>query len=467
MAANDLFNDDDPFGLPPAPDDAPAGANAPPEYSVSELSHKLKRIVEDEFSFVRVRGEISKVTIAKSGHLYTALKDDSAVLDAICWKGTVARLGLRPEEGMEVVVTGRLTTYPGRSNYQIIIETMELAGQGALLKMLEERKKKLAAEGLFDPARKQLIPFLPDVIGVVTSPTGAVIRDIMHRLNERFPRRVLIWPVMVQGAGAAQQVAAAIEGFNAIPMDSPLRPDVLIVARGGGSFEDLMPFNDEAVVRAAAASDIPLISAVGHETDTTLIDFAADLRAPTPTAAAEKAVPVRAELLAAVLDDEKRLYMTMERRLQQYRTQLTGLGRGLGDPKRLLENTMQRLDHLGSKLDSGLSAWLQKRRAVLAEFSARVSDKPLRQRLGDSARLLSGQAERLKNSEGKILGDRTRKLQNLDSLLQSLSFERVLERGYSVVFDTDGNIVSSAEGIKTGDDLRLRLRDGARDVRAK
>jgi exodeoxyribonuclease VII large subunit len=467
MAANDLFNDDDPFGLPPAPEDTPAGANAPPEYSVSELSHKLKRMVEDEFSFVRVRGEISKVTIAKSGHLYTALKDDGSVLDAVCWKGTVARLGLRPEEGMEVVVTGRLTTYPGRSNYQIIIETMELAGQGALLRMLEERKKKLAAEGLFDPARKQLIPFLPDVIGVVTSPTGAVIRDIMHRLNERFPRRVLIWPVMVQGAGAAQQVAAAIQGFNAIPMDSPLRPDVLIVARGGGSFEDLMPFNDEAVVRAAAASDIPLISAVGHETDTTLIDFAADLRAPTPTAAAEKAVPVRAELLAAVLDDEKRLYMTMERRLQHYRTQLTGLGRGLGDPKRLMENTMQRLDHLGAKLDSGLSAWLQKRRAVLAELSARVSDRPLRQRLVDSARLLAGQEERLKNSENKIIGERTRKLQNLESLLQSLSFERVLERGYSVVFDTDGHIVSSAEGIKTGDDLRLRLRDGTRDVHAK
>lgn len=465
--AKDFFGSDDPFGLPAIEEDMPAGANAPPEYSVSELSQKLKRVVEDEFSFVRVRGEISKVTIAKSGHLYTALKDDGAVLDAVCWKGTVARLGIKPEEGMEVICTGRLTTYPGRSNYQLIIETMELAGQGALLKMLEERKKKLAAEGLFDPARKQLIPFLPDVIGVVTSPTGAVIRDIMHRLNERFPRRVLLWPVMVQGAGAAQQVTAAIQGFNAIPMDSPLRPDVLIVARGGGSFEDLMPFNDEAVVRAAAASDIPLISAVGHETDTTLIDFAADLRAPTPTAAAEKAVPVRAELLAAVLDDEKRMHITMARRLQQHRTHLTGLGRGLGDPRRLLENTMQRLDHLGSKLESGLSAWLQKRRAQLGELSARVSDRPLRQRLNDSARLLSMQGERLKNTEKKIIDERARKLQNIDALLQSLSFERVLERGYSVVFDAKGNIISSAKEIKTGDDLRLRLRDGEKDVSVK
>ncbi len=467
MSTSGLFDSDDPFGLPPAPDDAAPLKNAPPEYSVSEISHKLKRMVEDEFSFVRVRGEISKVTIAKSGHLYTALKDDSSVLDAVCWKATVARLGIRPEEGMEVVVTGRLTTYPGRSNYQIIIETMELAGQGALLKMLEERKKKLAAEGLFDPARKQLIPFLPEVIGVVTSPTGAVIRDIMHRLSERFPRRVLLWPVMVQGAGAAQQVAAAIRGFNAISPDSPLRPDVLIVARGGGSFEDLMPFNDEAVVRAAAESDIPLISAVGHETDTTLIDFAADLRAPTPTAAAEKAVPVRAELLAAVLDDEKRLHLTMQRRLQHYRTHLTGLGRGLGDPKRLLENTMQRLDYLGGKLDSGLSAWLQKRRAVLGELGARVSDRPLRQRIDAGARLLAQQGERLKNSERKIMEERQRKLQNLDALLQSLSFERVLERGYSVTFDAKGNIVSSAKDIQSGDELRLRLRDGEAAVKAK
>src|SRR3984885_1607916 len=234
MGLNDLFDKEDPFGLPPA-----KGANAPPEYTVSELSHKLKRIVEDEFSYVRVRGEISKVTVAKSGHLYTSMKDADAVLDAICWKGTVSRLGVKPEEGMEVVCTGRLTTYPGRSNYQLIIETMELAGQGALLKMLEERKKKLAAEGLFDPARTKPIPFLPKVIGVITSPTGAVIRDIMHRLDERFPRRVLLWPVAVQGEKAAAEVAAAIRGFNAMAVDGPIpRPDLLIVARGGGSIED-------------------------------------------------------------------------------------------------------------------------------------------------------------------------------------------------------------------------------------
>ncbi|HEX2753756.1 MAG TPA: exodeoxyribonuclease VII large subunit [Alphaproteobacteria bacterium] len=464
MSGNDLFDIDDPFGLPPTPEDEAPIANAPPEYSVSEISHKLKRTVEEEFSFVRVRGEISRVTVAKSGHMYTSLKDDSAVLDAVCWKGTVSRLDIKPEEGMEVVCTGRLTTYPGRSNYQMIIETMELAGQGALLKMLEERKKKLAAEGLFAAERKRPIPYLPDVIGVVTSPTGAVIRDIMHRLNERFPRRVLLWPVMVQGHGAAQQVIQGIEGFNAIPKDSPLRPDVIIVARGGGSLEDLMPFNDEALVRAAAASEIPLISAVGHETDTTLIDYAADLRAPTPTAAAEKAVPVRAEIMAGLLDDEKRLFMSLQRRLQQHQTHLTGLGRGLGDPRRLLENSLQRLDHLASKLDGGLQSWLDKRKSAVAELAARISARALLQRLADAARLLGTHGERLKNTEQKILADRTNRLQNLSSLLDSLSFERVLERGYSVVYDAKGNIVSTAATLAKGDAVKLRLKDGTADA---
>lgn len=454
MTDNNLFDENDPFGLPPVP-----GSNAPPEYTVSELSHKLKRVVEEEFSFVRVRGEISKVTVAKSGHLYTSMKDADAVLDAICWKGSLSRLSVKPEEGMEVVCTGRLTTYPGRSNYQLIIETMELAGQGALLKMLEMRRKKLAAEGLFDPARKKPIPFLPKLIGIVTSPTGAVIRDMMHRLEERFPRPVLLWPVIVQGQTAAQQVAAAIRGFNALPENSPHRPDLLIVARGGGSLEDLMPFNEEIVVRAAAESAIPLISAIGHETDTTLIDYAASLRAPTPTAAAEKAVPVRAELLAMVIDSERRLLSGATRILQQHKVNLQGLTRGLGDPKRLLETAAQRLDHLSSKLDMGLKSWLQRRAATLNELSAKLSARHLTRQVSDMLRILSGYGERLVHTEQKIIRDRGVKLQNLSSMLESLSFERVLERGYAVVFDDKGDIISSAAKA-AGKNVEIRFRDG-------
>src|SRR5690242_9167787 len=268
------------------------------EWTVSELSAALKRTVEDAYGFVRVRGEVSGFKGASpSGHCYFRLKDDKAVIEAVIWKGSFARMRLKPEEGLDVIVTGRLTTFPGSSKYQIVIETLEPAGLGALMALLEERKKKLAAEGLFDAARKQLLPFLPCVIGVITSPTGAVIRDILHRLADRFPREVLVWPVKVQGEGSAEQVAAAIHGFNAFPLGRIPRPDVIIVARGGGSLEDLWSFNEEIVVRAAAASMIPLISAVGHETDVTLIDFASDKRAPTPTAAAEMVVPVRAELV--------------------------------------------------------------------------------------------------------------------------------------------------------------------------
>jgi len=271
-----------------------------PEYTVGELSALLKRTVEQNFSYVRVRGEISGFKRHSSGHSYFALKDADALLDAVSWRGT--RLTIKPEDGMEVVCTGRLTTYPARSRYQLVVESMELAGIGALLKLLEERKARLAAEGLFAEARKKPLPYLPDIIGIVTSPTGAVIRDILHRLADRFPRYVLIWPVAVQGEGAGSQVAAAIEGFNRLlPQGTPPRPDLLIVARGGGSLEDLMAFNEEIVVRAAAASAIPLISAVGHETDTTLIDFASDKRAPTPSAAAEMAVPVRLELRAELV----------------------------------------------------------------------------------------------------------------------------------------------------------------------
>jgi exodeoxyribonuclease VII large subunit len=272
------------------------------EWTVSELSSALRRTVEEAYGYVRVRGEISGFKGQQpSGHAYFALKDEGARLDAVIWKSTFGRMRVKPEEGLEVIVTGRLTTYPGRSSYQIVIDRLEPAGIGALMKLLEERKKKLAAEGLFDEARKQLLPFLPKVIGVVTSPTGAVIRDILHRLEDRFPRRVLVWPVRVQGETSAAEVANAIRRFNELPELGPIpRPDLIIVARGGGSLEDLWSFNEEIVVRAAAASMIPLISAVGHETDITLIDFAADRRAPTPTAAAEIAVPVRAELMVSL-----------------------------------------------------------------------------------------------------------------------------------------------------------------------
>jgi exodeoxyribonuclease VII large subunit len=386
------------------------------------------------------------------------MKDADAVLDAICWKGTVARLGVKPEEGMEVVCTGRLTTYPGRSNYQLIIETMELAGQGALLKMLEERRKKLAAEGLFDATRKRPLPFIPNLIGVITSPTGAVIRDIMHRLDERFPRPVLLWPVMVQGQGAAAQVIAAVNGFNSL--EPPFRPDLLIVARGGGSLEDLMPFNDEALVRAVAASKIPVISAVGHETDTTLIDYAADLRAPTPTAAAEKAVPVRAELLAQVIDGERRMISGTQRLLQHHKTHLQGLGRGLGDPKRLLETSMQKLDHLASKLDHGLQTWLQRRNAKLAELSAKLSPQSILRQIRDTQRIVAGMGERLAQTERKILHERGVTLKNLAGMLESLSFKRVLDRGYAVIRDGKGEIVTSVKTLTPGQEINIQVKDG-------
>ncbi len=437
----------------------PAGANAPQELSVSQLSQLLKRTVEEAFSYVRVRGELSRITVAKSGHLYTDLKDADAVLSAICWKGTLTRLNIRPEEGMDVIVTGRLTTYPGRSNYQLIIETMELAGQGALLKLLEDRRKKLAAEGLFDASRKRPLPFLPKRIGVVTSPTGAVIRDILHRLAERCPSHVVVWPVAVQGAGAAAEVVAAINGFNALAADHPLRPDVLIVARGGGSLEDLMPFNDEAVVRAAAASAIPLISAVGHETDTTLIDYAADLRAPTPTAAAEKAVPVRREILARLSDDATRLQAGLWQKLKRGRADLVGLARALGTPQRLIETRRQRLDMAGQRLDHSLRQWLSRQQLRLGETAARLSPRVLTAPVGEQRRHLAQLDERLTSVGTRLTRAPQQHVAAAAALLESLSFEKVLERGYAVVYGQDGRIVSQskdATGVMT-----LRLKDGS------
>lgn len=476
-----------------------AGVNAP-EFSVSELSNLVKKTVEDTFGQVRVRGEISDCKLHSSGHMYLTLKEGTAVLASVCWRGQVGRLGLRPEIGMDVVCTGRLTTFPGQSKYQLVIDGMALAGMGALLKMLEERKKKLAAEGLFDPARKHALPFLPRVIGVVTSPTGAVIRDILHRLEDRFPRHVLVWPVAVQGEGAADQIAAAIRGFNAL--SGNLRPDVLIVARGGGSVEDLMPFNEESVVRAAAESKIPLISAVGHETDTTLIDYAADLRAPTPTAAAEKAVPVRETLLAQVLDDGNRLQQAMLRLVQNGREKLYLTQRALGDPARLIEPLMQRLDERAERMDLAWKGGLDRRAARLAEAGGRLRHprdvlRLAAQRLEDQARRLSAgvrvltdrRAARLAELAGRIRHPRDRvalaeqrlaaavqtmsfagrqrmtrdanRLEKLATVLEHLSPMAVLGRGYALVQRPDGQVVTAAAQVAPGDELHIRLQDGS------
>ena len=361
----------------------PAQAGNIPEFGVTEISQRVRSTVEAAFERVRIRGEIGRVTRAASGHVYLSMTEDKAVLDCVCWSRTANRLAHRPEQGLEMVATGKLTTYPGRSSYQLIIESLEPAGLGALMVLLEKRRRQLEAEGLFDPATKQPLPSLPDVIGVVTSPTGAVIRDILHRLRERFPRHVLVWPVPVQGDAAAAGITAAIEGFNAIGgNDRVPRPDLIIVARGGGSFEDLMPFNDEGVVRAVAASAIPLISAVGHETDTTLIDHAADLRAPTPTAAAEIAVPVRAELMARLIETDGRLVRATTELHQRLASHLAGLARGLPRPGRILEQRSQDLDHVVSGLDrvmslnlAGLGRTLDERILAMPEPGAWIAER--------------------------------------------------------------------------------------------
>jgi len=433
-------------------------------FSVSEVSGHLKRVVEDSFSFVRVRGEISGFKRAASGHLYFRLKDDDAVLDAVCWRGSAARLGVEPEDGLEVIATGRLTTYPGRSNYQIVVEAVEVAGEGALLKLLEDRRKKLAAEGLFDADEKRPIPMLPDVIGVVTSPTGAVIRDILHRLNDRFPRRVLVWPVLVQGDGAAEQIVNAIAGFNRLkPGGNIPRPDVLIVARGGGSLEDLWAFNEENVVRAAAESAIPLISAVGHETDTTLIDFASDLRAPTPTAAAEMAVPVRSELIAQVQDDGVRLTRAVGRLVSEHKTHLAGLARGLPDLNGLVASQRQRLDDWAERLAGSLQTGLHRRHRRMAEVAGLLTSP--RPRIAYARDRLDSRVEALARAGGRLTEPRRQHLHQTARLLDGLSYERVLDRGFALVTDAKGKAVTHAGDLGPGDEIAIKMKGG--DVGAR
>jgi len=453
-----------------------------PEFTVSEISQAVKRTLEGRFDRVRVRGEVSQPKYHGSGHLYLRLKDENAVIEAVCWRSTVGRLRLKVEEGMEVIATGRITTYPGNSKYQIVIDSVELAGEGALLKLLEDRRRRLAAEGLFDESRKTPIPLLPEVIGVVTSPTGAVIRDILHRLEDRFPRRVLLWPVAVQGDVAAPQIAAAIRGFCSLTPGGPVpRPDVLIVARGGGSLEDLWAFNEEAVVRAAAECTIPLISAVGHETDTTLIDFAADRRAPTPTAAAEMAVPVRAELLAEVMEHGRRMIACMSRLVEQRRIHVEGLARGLPDPQRLLEDRSQRLDGWAERLANARGPYLAGRRDRLARLAAALPTP--RQQIVAKTQELRHCAEVMGRTLRHVVaakrhdfertagGLRPQMLANLvrhhrlqlescGRLLESYSYEGVLARGFTLVRDTAGYPLVAAKDIAPGQELRLQFHDG-------
>jgi exodeoxyribonuclease VII large subunit len=470
----------------------PAG-NAP-EITVSELSTALKRTIEDRFGFVRVRGEVSGWRGPhSSGHVYFCLKDQNARIDAVIWKGSYQRLRVKPEEGMEVIATGKITTYPGKSTYQIVVEHIEPAGVGALLAQLEERRRRLAAEGLFDDARKQLLPYLPQVLGVVTSPTGAVIRDILHRVADRFPVRVLVWPVRVQGETSGAEVARAIEGFNALPEDGPIpRPDVLIVARGGGSLEDLWGFNDEVVVRAAAGSLIPLVSAVGHETDWTLIDHAADRRAPTPTAAAEICVPVRSELLAQVAALARRQAAAAVRLSERRRSELRALARALPGPEDLLATPRQRADRAGELLASRLAAGLRDRairvgrlgalvarhspHAELVRRAERLSALDKRLAAGFAARLRAERAQadatrqrldacsaRMRQSLRVCLERRGREVANVLKLLASYDPKNVLARGFALVRRAeDDALLRTAAAVAPGEVLSLEFADGKR-----
>jgi exodeoxyribonuclease VII large subunit len=479
-----------------------------PEFTVSELAQAVKRTVEDEFQYVRVRGEISGFRGQhSSGHCYFTLKDDQAGIDAVIWKTTWPRLRFKPEEGLEIIATGRLTTFPRSSKYQIVIEQIEPAGAGALMALLEERRKKLAAEGLFAAERKKTLPYLPRVIGVVTSPTGAVIRDILHRLDDRFPSHVLVWPVRVQGETAAAEVAHAVNGFNALPERGGAvpRPDLLIVARGGGSIEDLWSFNEEMVVRAVAASRIPVISGVGHETDTTLIDYAADHRAPTPSAAAEAAVPVRAELIAYVDDHGQRARGVVRRQLANRRDRLRAAAGQLPRPLDLLSIARQRLDlaatqlnaslrHLGQgkrlafersagkltprivaqrtetlsrhlaelsrRETSGMARLLEQKRAAYATRAATLTPTALVADLRHANARLSPCAERLRPALRRLIVQRGNDLTALGKLLDSYSYKGVLDRGFALVVDDQGHIVRSKDAVRPGQLLAVEVADG-------
>jgi exodeoxyribonuclease VII large subunit len=435
------------------------GDNAQP-LTISEISALLKRTVEDRFGFVRLRGELSGVKRAASGHFYCALKDEGAVIDGVMWKGNAARLNFRAEDGLEVIATGKLTTYPGRSKYQIVIDSLELAGEGALLALLEKTRARLAAEGLFDAGRKRRLPFLPQVIGVVTSPTGAVIRDILHRLADRFPTHVVVWPVLVQGHGAAEQVAAAVRGFSGLQPGGPVpRPDVVIVARGGGSIEDLWSFNEEAVVRAIAECSIPVISAVGHETDTTLADYAADRRAPTPTAAAEMAVPVRADLALTLADFAARQRRAVYRPVELGRERLAARARMLPRPENLLQPQAQRLDDLAERLRRALGDRSAKGRERLAGAAARLSPSLLSRSAAEAARRLD-RARLAPALVERPLRHGADRLAALTRVMAQLHPEKPLERGYAIIRSPEGKALTTRAEAAGEALLVLQWRDG-------
>ena len=486
-------------------DDPAVGENAP-EFTVSEISGAVKKTLEGAFGRVRIRGELGRVVIARSGHIYFDIKDDRNVLSCTTWKGQASRLSVRPEEGMEVVVSGKLSTFGPQSKYNLNVDEMTVAGEGALLAMLEKRKAALNAEGLFDAPRKKALPYLPDVIGVVTSPTGAVIRDILHRLRDRFPRKVLIWPVAVQGKACASEVANAIRGFNAMTQGGAIpRPDLLIVARGGGSIEDLWGFNEEIVARAAADSDIPLISAVGHETDTTLIDFVSDRRAPTPTAAAEMAVPVRLDLLAWLDEQDARLSRALTTGVGRRKQRLQDVGRLLGRPESLTNAGRQRFDLWESRLPQALIQAIGRKKLALTEASGALKPTLLSRSVRDDLRRLQGLSERLQpallrrvegqtrtlatvsdrlradvitrdvSRKGTDLGRQSQRLQDankrilaracdrvtaLNRLRETLGYKRTLARGYAVVRTQDDVVLTTRKAAKAAQNLEIEFADG-------
>ena len=441
--------------------DSPGQGENAPEFSVSELSSVLKRMIEGEFSNVRIRGEVGRVSRPASGHLYFDLKDDKSVIASVTWRGQASKLATQPEEGLEVVATGKITTFAGQSRYQMIVSEMSVAGIGALMAQLEKRKKKLEAEGLFDKKIKKEIPYLPEIIGVITSPSGAVIRDILHRLSDRFPRKVLLWPVSVQGESCAPDVTAAINGFNKLtPGGAMPRPELIIVARGGGSIEDLWGFNEESVVRAAFESEIPLISAVGHETDTTLIDLASDLRAPTPTAAAEYAVPVRADLMGWLSSMEERRVRSLTSNLEIKRQRLKDLSRGLPTPADLVAMAAQRLDAVSDRLPRALSAVSNNKRTLLLQTSAGLRGRLLQNKLIDRTKEMSRFVKSIEANIRLIIQRNQSALDGLERIRQTLGYEATLRRGYTVVRNKDGKLITRLKEADVNKELEIEFYDG-------